>query len=298
MTQTSANNQNDSNSGTLTTNSAPGSGSCSACGHASPAKASPSVVNYVYALGRVEPLFPRQSIEKEFAQLVAREDTNGLTDRQTQHKVLSQRSSRYLARQMCWSFNVEGLETYLLIPRDPGDVEALVEALRPEPSRLDLDVVVGSLGPIAPPDFCNGVQLPIVVFDQIYSFDWETLIEAIPRPKEADPELFRQASSELLDRVLQMADNSGSTDGDRALNYLTVRYPAIYLRVVDAYSRNCSLSGVSANLSNLGGPRKIVDVVFSFVDRRTDVTDKFLVRVDVSDEFPFLVTKLSPYYDR
>jgi hypothetical protein len=29
----------------------------------------------------------------------------------------------------------------------------------------------------------------------------------------------------------------------------------------------------------------------------TDMTEKFFCRVDVSDEFPFLVTKLSPYYD-
>jgi hypothetical protein len=26
--------------------------------------------------------------------------------------------------------------------------------------------------------------------------------------------------------------------------------------------------------------------------------EKYLVRVDVTDEFPFLVTKMSPYYDR
>jgi hypothetical protein len=79
---------------------------------------------------------------------------------------------------------------------------------------------------------------------------------------------------------------------------LAVRYPVIYHKVVDAHSRNCSLSGVNAHVSTLGTPRKIVDVVFSFVDRRTDVNDKFLVRVDVTDQFPFLVTKLSPYYDR
>lgn len=29
----------------------------------------------------------------------------------------------------------------------------------------------------------------------------------------------------------------------------------------------------------------------------TDVKEKFFVRIDVTDEFPFLVTKLSPYYD-
>jgi PatG C-terminal len=38
--------------------------------------------------------------------------------------------------------------------------------------------------------------------------------------------------------------------------------------------------------------------VFSFRDRTTDVVDKFFTRVDVTDEFPFLVTKMSPYFDR
>jgi len=30
----------------------------------------------------------------------------------------------------------------------------------------------------------------------------------------------------------------------------------------------------------------------------TDFSEKFCVRVDVTEEFPFLVTKLSAYYDR
>ena len=30
----------------------------------------------------------------------------------------------------------------------------------------------------------------------------------------------------------------------------------------------------------------------------TDVTEKLFVRVDVTEEFPFLVAKMSPYYDR
>lgn len=32
--------------------------------------------------------------------------------------------------------------------------------------------------------------------------------------------------------------------------------------------------------------------------RSRDLSAKFFVRVDVTDELPFLVTKLSPYYDR
>jgi hypothetical protein len=44
--------------------------------------------------------------------------------------------------------------------------------------------------------------------------------------------------------------------------------------------------------------RNIVEVIFSFTNRATDVVEKQFLRVDVTEEFPFLVTKLSPYYDR
>jgi hypothetical protein len=37
---------------------------------------------YVYALGRIEPRFPRLSVEKEYAQATGRAETAGLTDRQ------------------------------------------------------------------------------------------------------------------------------------------------------------------------------------------------------------------------
>ena len=50
--------------------------------------------------------------------------------------------------------------------------------------------------------------------------------------------------------------------------------------------------------SPLSVTRKIVDVIFSYTNRNTDVIEKRFVRVDVTEEFPFLVTKLSPYYDR
>jgi hypothetical protein len=95
-----------------------------------------------------------------------------------------------------------------------------------------------------------------------------------------------------------MADNAGATDADRALNYLAVRYPAIYATAAEAFGRNESLTGIDVRPSPLSGVRKIVDVVFVFTNRSTDVTEKFFVRVDVTEEFPFLVTKLTPYYDR
>jgi PatG C-terminal len=77
-----------------------------------------------------------------------------------------------------------------------------------------------------------------------------------------------------------------------------VRYPAIYANAAEAFGRNSSLTAVQTRSSPLSGTRKIAEVIFAYTNRNTDVTEKFFVRVDVTEEFPFLVTKMSPYYDR
>lgn len=269
---------------------------CPTCGAAG--QDSAGSLNYVYAIGRIEPRFPTQSLEKEFAQATGRSDSTGLTDRQVLQKVLSERHNRYLARQLCWVMTIEGLETYLLVPRDPLDVDLLIETLRPAPNPLDLDCVIGVRGPIARPEFCNGLMVPIVVFDQIYSFDRDALIKAIPKPENTSADAFAPAAEELFDRIMLMADNAGATDEHRAMNYLAVRYQAIYASAAEAFAGNASLSAVDVNPSPLSGTRKIVEVIFSYTNRNTDVIEKHSVRVDITDEFPFLVRKLSPYYDR
>lgn len=272
-----------------------GGETCATCGGA---KASQSLPSYVYALGKIEWRFPKQSVEKEFAQVTGRMDTAGQTDQEAIHTVLCQRQNRYLVRQLCWVATIEGLETYILIPRDPADLDLLVEAVRPAPSPLDVDVIIGVRGSIAPPELSNGLMVPIVVFDQIYSFDRSALSQNIPRPETIPTKQFTQTCEELFERIMQMADNAGATDEHRALNYLAVRYPAIYATAAEAYGRSCSLTAVEVCPSRLSGVRKIVDVIFAFTNRSTDVTEKYFVRVDVTEEFPFLVTKLSPYYNR
>jgi len=253
--------------------------------------------SYVYAIGKIEARFPSLSIEKEFAQATGRADTKGMTDSQAMHQVVSRRENRYLARQLCWVMTIEGLETYILVPREAADLDLLIEALRAEPHRSDVDVVVGVKGPIAPPAMCNGLTVPVVAFDQIYSFDVAGLIEAIPRPDNIEADQFKAIAEEVFNRVIQVADNAGSADGHRALNYLAMRYPALYAAVAQAYAQDASLTAVEVQPSMLGGTRQIVDVVFSFGQRSTGVTEKQFARVDVAEEFPFLVTMLSPRYD-
>jgi hypothetical protein len=233
----------------------------------------------------------------EFAQLAAQQDTSGLNDHQAFHAVLSKPENRYLARQLGWVMKIEGLETYLLRPKDPADFSLLVESIRPKPSPLDLDVVVGVMGPIASPDVCNGLLVPIVAFDNIYSFDRETLVKAIPRPEKITAKDFAPAAEELFDRLVQMADNAGATDEDRALNYLAMRYPAIYAKAAEYFAQSYSLTAVTVQGSALSGTRKVLEVIFAYTNRNTDVVDKCFVRVDATEQYLFLVTKLSPYYD-
>jgi hypothetical protein len=237
-------------------------------------------------------------VEKEFAQAAGRAETQGKTDRETMQAVLSARENRYLARQLCYVLTVQGLETYIVTPRDSADFDLLVEAVRAVPRPSDLDVVIGVLGPIAFPEMCNGLMVPIVAFDQVYSFDREALIKAIPRPEKIAAKEFGPAAEELFDSIMQMTDNAGATDENRALNYLAVRYPAIYATAAESFGRNSSLTALDVRLSSLSGVRKIVDCIWSFTHRQYDVTERFFCRVDVTEEFPFLVTKMSPYYDR
>jgi len=281
--------------GPVITQGAPG---CPTCGGVAGAQdGGTASSSYIYALGQIETRFPRPSVEKEMAQATGRAETAGQTDQQAFHEVLSRPENRYLARQLCWILMIQGLETYILQPRDPADLDLLIGATAPQPSPW-ISTVIGVRGPVAPPEFCNGLMIPIVAFDQIYTFSRDALIEAIPRPERIPAEQFGPAARELFDRIMQMTDNAGATDEHRALNYLAVRYPNIYAKAAEAFAADSSLTGVEVRPSPLSGTRNIVDCIFSYTNRNTDYTEKWFVRCDVTEEFPFLVTKLSPYYDR
>src|SRR5215472_12289683 len=117
---------------------------CPTCGAPG---ASSMPVSYVYSLGKIEPRFPRLSVEKEFVQATGRAETVNLTNRQALQRVLQE--NRYLVKQLCWVMMVGGLETYIVAPRDPTDANLLVESLRPSPRPGDVDLIVGTRGPLA-----------------------------------------------------------------------------------------------------------------------------------------------------
>jgi hypothetical protein len=176
-------------------------------------------------------------------------------------------------RRLCWVLTIQGLETYLLRPRDPVDSDLLVEATRPAPSPDDIDVVIGLRGPVAAPEMCNGLMVPIVAFDQIYSFNREALLDAIPRPADTSAERFAPIAEELFNRIMQVTDNAGATSEHRAVNYLALRYPAIYATAADEFARDFSLTAVEVRPSPLSSARDIVDIIFAYTNRNTDFAE-------------------------
>jgi len=217
-------------------------------------------------------------------------------DRHWQHAVLShndKKDARYLARQLSWRLTIEDYPAFVLSPRDPADFDDLVDCLeRPKfPRReggkgkkgskpdfdhpLDLDVIIGVTGSQTP----NGIE---VKMDQVFQIAPNRLI-----PPGAD-------------YFQQLADNHGLTDEDRAYNYLIARY-AIEPATLNAINRDFELAGVPALYSRLGGDnRRIVRVIYTFNSKGPDAPAqrKFFVRVDVTDEFPFMVTSWNRYLER
>src|SRR4051812_33434554 len=114
-----------------------GAGGGCACGGGGANGGTPATP--VYAIGRIQTRFPTVGLEKELAQVIGRGDAAGQTDWQAVHAILSRRENRYLARKLCWVMSIEGLETYLLVPRDPADLDLLVESLRAGPHPTDVD---------------------------------------------------------------------------------------------------------------------------------------------------------------
>jgi hypothetical protein len=283
-------------------------GSCPTCGSGQGQQSAPPAQNpastqnpapsrnYIYAIGNIESRFPSISVEKEFAQVLAGLDTKGKTDRESFYMVLSNPHNLYLARQLCWVMNISGVDTYIVVPRNPADLVLLIESLSPAPAPGWLHVVIGIKGPMAPPDMCNGLTLPIVFFDHLYSFDRESLLKSIPPPKNAGRE-FAASAAEVLDRILASTDNAGAAETHRAMNYLALRDPAIYALTADCFAREFSLTAIEVRPWRLSVTRKVVEVIFTFTQRKNEFVEKYNTRVDVNDLYPFLSSKIAPYYD-
>jgi hypothetical protein len=254
----------------------------------------------VFALGRIEARFPSLAVEKEFVRAAYRLRVEDFGGPQVVQAVLADPTNRYLAREMGWALIVGGLEAYTLVPRDPADLDLLIGAGRPDPRPVNVDVVIGTRGPLAPSKRCNGLQLPTVTVDHAVPYpgaELAELAEGVLRSRAASSEEgdgFRTAAEAVLGRILLMPNNVGATDEHRAVNYLAVRCPALYAQTTECRRRHEELTAVEARPPRPYGDRKIVEVVFTFTGGAADARHDYSAWVDVTEKFPFVVSPLQP----
>ena len=289
-------------------------GSCSCGGN--------SLSRFVYVLGTVDCRFPDQSVSDEFQ---AAAETIGIQQEELSlrswiYRVLSDdplRSGlrpglRYIARQLCWVLTVEKQAAYYLNLRDWQDLDDLIVCLgQPDDADVgDLTLIAGSSS-LVPVETSPGVLAPILQVEQLCPYKLQQFIDWCkdpPQPGEAHPPRLRRGARgypapayvspddlfrSLFKRVVQAADNFGDSDESRALNYLAVRCKALYqLYCEKVGSGQYLLDSVKVVPSRLWRDRRIVDPVFSFVQRNDGALEKYFLRVDVTSLFPFLINSL------
>lgn len=249
---------------------------------------------YVYAIGRINARFPSIDIEKELAQVVRGTETVNLTDREVLHQVLSQPENAYIAREMCWVFSVGGVEAFTVVPKSGIELAELIGSLALGSQPGATNVLIGTRSPMSlPASACGGLSLPTVLASKIYSFSVDEFVKALPLDKGQVA-----AGQDLLNRITHLIDNVGDLDEHRAVNYLAMRYPAIYSLVIENYARDQSLQGVGISPVSTRSQRRLVDVTLRFVSRKTDVRELYAARVDVTGMFPFMVTALRPVFEK
>jgi PatG Domain/TIR domain len=251
----------------------------------------PEGQSYVYAVGIIEPRFPSRSLRKEFEQAVAAPSLRNMTDRKAFANVLKDPAYRYLVRELCWVLVTGNIDRYVLIPRDPPDLTLLLDSVHREADSPSMDCVIGIQDADAE---CGAPAIPTVIFDQLYSIDTASFIEAIPRTTRLSKPRFTAVAEELLSTMINAAWSGCGTDVDRALIYLAMRYPAIYNAAADAALLGRRLTAVEVSLLPLSDEgRKIVNVSLSFAGATPKESATYVIGVDVTGKYPFLTSKLS-----
>ena len=270
------------------------------CGGVGPCTcgATAASASYIYALGTVQTQFPSLSVEKEFYQAVSPLDVDKSLSDALLFKYLSQGRNRYIAREMCWTFEISITDAYVIKPRSEQELTNLISALAPRPDGT-FDVVIGLLGPLAPPEMCNGLALPILLCDKVYTFTYNEAVETV---KDAlPPEATTEQVVAMLKVVLPLLANVGQTDAQRAVNFLIVRYMGVYTTSWEIMFKGLdgqkySFIGVETKPSDIQGTSRIIDVIFSYRGETTHETVQWYTSVNVQDEFPYIVTYMTRYY--
>ena len=278
----------------------PAPAGCATCGQplvtgAAPAGFSAGEGQFVYAIGRLSPQFQSVDVEKEFAQVAAQVEDREVSEHHRLKAVVGEADNLYLVRHICWVFTTQGVDSFAIAPRDNDDARELVDAFVPASEENVINVVVGRPATVPPLWDWSSSGLRLVSADQILTFTLDEFLDALDHDGGSKSD-HRAAMRELFFRLTRRGGNHGFADADRACNYVALRYPAIYHATLQALDDGKALMGVEARPTPSSN-RRLVSVRLIFRDRRAEIVERYSCSIDVTGEFCFLATPLSPTYD-
>ncbi|WP_298769352.1 hypothetical protein [uncultured Shewanella sp.] len=268
---------------------------CGSCDE--PVQLSPNHA-YIYVVGFITAQFPSLSLEKAFeqssslteSQLGKVNDEVGL-QRLNRNKQLpalllqglSSANNRNIAREMHWILdNVEGNETYTLVPSSHEKLTQLIAALSLT-TKQEKVILVGSR-----------LESGVIEVSHLIPANLKALTDVASLLKSGNKEF-----TELVDEILSMNANDGNTDNDRALNFVLYHNAEVYLKSYDFCYKSTpggpnpsgyQLVNVRVRTS-LSGERWVAKVIFDYQGINTGAKQSWYSAVDVTGEYPFLLVK-------
>src|SRR5262249_15346251 len=145
-----------------------------------------------------------------------------------------------------WVFVNEAQDCFVIVPRDHHELLVLIEGFVSSKDNSVI-VVVGrsTLGTQWAPD-TGEPALPRFGADQFISFEMDGFVGRVPRPADLPEEEFKNSVRTIFSRILRRSNNTGISDDHRALNYIALRYPAIFEVATRAAAKSLVLASIDA----------------------------------------------------
>ena len=277
-----------SNSDSVTTDT--GTCQCEECAgkvHAS------AIEHPIYAIGNLDVRFPTIGVEREFQQRerAMHGDLPAARGERLAHVL---RANPHLWSRVCFVLSIGNVPAYIVTPSSQHVLQRMLEAITGEAEPDVFAVMIGRRIGTAPPASCGGLLAPIIICDQIYPSKLEEWIEALGtrvegalKAKNFERKRFSAVAREVFRRVVQSTENIGAMESHRALNFVLVQHPGLALSVHER--PNSVLDRIETRTVQGTDLRKIIAVILTFVDRATGVPERVFCRVDVTEEWPFLI---------
>lgn len=282
---------------------------------------------FIYAYGTIQAYFPSLSVEREFYQalvalhishdkafdihdeaaLIALNQAPDL--RRFLYEVFSKPDNASIAREMCWTIqSPSGSELFLIDPQNAAHLGTLIAALKPEAYLpRNRRVFIGQESEAHSNPLCAAWALPSSQLLHLFEAPVNSLsapsrggnVLVVHVPSHSGGEVSgSDALQQLVQSILQLADNSGTGDRNRTLNYVLLNQAVLFTKAWElAQSSGMSLTGARVEQLNYGGNPGRTRVIFDFSNTNGGAQSWYYI-VDGASAFPYLVTDLQPFINQ